>query len=440
MGRPLTLHPTGTAAPGRERAHSRPDPAAAMASPPPPPDGAEAVVRPLTGLALLALVLAAAGLLDSRPGDGPKLAFSWLTGALLGFVMQRSRFCFHCNLRDFIDRREPAGLLAILAALAAGSLGYWLIFGAWLPDPGAGRLPPDAHIGAVSLPLAVAAFIFGLGMAISGSCLSGHLYRLGEGSPTAPFAIVGTAAGFALGFRVWPHAWEAGIREAPVIWLPAHLGYAGALALQLALFAAAAIWLLRRVGHAPPLVSPPPLSSPRVSPPVSPLAALFTDRWPGWLGGLAVGALATAAYLRVEPLGVTAEIGSLARTAMTALDWLPDRLDGLDRLRGCATQVRDSLLSTNGVFVAALVLGALAGGIGAGQFRPRRPRWGEVGRGLGGGVLLGLGAMIALGCTVGTLLSGVMAGAVSGLVFLVAAAAGVWLGLRLMAAAAGAGS
>jgi uncharacterized membrane protein YedE/YeeE len=383
---------------------------------------------------LLAAVLAAAWPLHRLPGEGPALGFSWIIGALLGFVMQRSRFCFHCNFRDFVERREAGGLLAILAALAAGSLGYWVIFGAWLPDPTAGRLPPDAHIGAVSLPLAAAAFVFGIGMALSGSCLSGHLYRLGEGSPTAIFAILGAAAGFGLGFAAWPAVYAAGIREAPVVWLPAHLGYAGALALQLALLAAVAWWLVRRQrAAAPPRGMPARHGAAPGSSTAEPLALVFSGRWPGWLGGLAVAAIATAAYLRVEPLGVTAEIGSLARTALAGLEWLPARLDGLDRLRGCATAVRETLLSANGALVVGLILGSLAGGVGAGQFQPRRIDRRDVGRGLAGGVLLGFGAMLALGCTVGTLLSGIMAGAVSGLVFAAAAAVGAWLGLKAVA-------
>jgi hypothetical protein len=55
-------------------------------------------------------------------------------------------------------------------------------------------------------------------------------------------------------------------------------------------------------------------------------------------------------------------------------------------------------------------------------------------RGLTGGVLLGWGAMTGLGCSVGTLLSGIMAGAVSGWVFgatmFAGAAATLWLGRR----------
>ncbi|RTL99712.1 hypothetical protein EJV44_04300 [Ancylobacter aquaticus] len=57
--------------------------------------------------------------------------------------------------------------------------------------------------------------------------------------------------------------------------------------------------------------------------------------------------------------------------------------------------------------------------------------------GLAGGVLMGWGAMTALGCTVGVLLSGIHAGALSGWVFLVAAFAGLLIGLPLRRRIAG---
>ncbi len=101
-------------------------------------------------------------------------------------------------------------------------------------------------------------------------------------------------------------------------------------------------------------------------------------------------------------------------------------LEGLDTFAGCATAVKEALLSRNGVFVAGLILGALAAALVAGDFRPRLPTAGQAGRGLLGGILLGWGAMVSLGCTVGVLLSGIMAGAVSGWLFAVFCFAGIW--------------
>ena len=73
----------------------------------------------------------------------------------------------------------------------------------------------------------------------------------------------------------------------------------------------------------------------------------------------------------------------------------------------------------------------LAAALASAQFEWAWQGLRQVGRGLGGGVLLGWGAMTGLGCTVGNLLSGTMAGAVSGWVFGAAMLLAVWAGLRL---------
>ena len=369
---------------------------------------AAAVAAGFVGLVLL---------LPERDGLGRSLPLSMLLGGAFGLLLQRSRFCFFCVTRDFLDGRDPRGLIGIVVALAIGLIGYHAVFGAWLPAPVPGRLPPDAHIGPVSWVLALGAFVFGVGMAVSGSCISAHLYRLGEGSATAPFALVGAAIGFGLGFITWNPLYLAAVQAAPAVWLPNLLGYGGALGLQLGLLALIALWLMR-------------FPWPREAAAASPFAALFRHRWPAPVGGALIGTLATIAYFRVGPLGVTAELGSLARTAADAAGLLPARLEGLDGLAGCATAVKEALLSRNGVFVGGLLLGSFAAALAAGAFKPRRPTTGEMLRGLAGGVLMGWGAMVALGCTVRVLLSGIMAGALSGWVFAVFCLLGVWLGWR----------
>ncbi|AWN55248.1 YeeE/YedE family protein [Methylobacterium sp. 17Sr1-1] len=380
---------------------------------------AGAAFRAGLALSLAALLAGSAWHLSGEAG-GSRLALSLVFGALFGFVLQRSRFCFLCVWRDFLDRGDPRGVLGILAALATGIAGYAVVFGAWLPDPSGTRLPPGAHIGPVGPALALAGLAFGAGMAVSGSCLSAHLYRLGEGSATAPFALLGSALGFVLGFLTWNPLYLAGIAEAPVVWLPRYLGYGGSLVAGLAVLGGGALWLLRRW-------PPPPPPSAAVT---DPLHAVFVARWPTWLGGLAVGAIATLSYLRLGPLGVTAEIGGRSRQAASALGLLPERLEGLDGFRGCATALRDGLLTPNGLFVGGLVVASFAAALAAGQFQPARPGRGHVLRGLSGGLLLGWGAMTGLGCSIGTLLSGIMAGALSGWVFGIAMLVGITVTLH----------
>lgn len=344
---------------------------------------------------------------------GRELVLSALFGLAFGIVLQRSRFCFFCVSRDFIEHRDARGLLGILAALAIGILGYTLVFGAFLPVPAPGRLPPQAHIGPVSWVLAAGAFSFGIGMALSGSCISAHLYRLGEGSTVSPFALLGALFGFGLGFASWNGLYLSAMQEAPVVWLPHSLGYAGAAALQLGALGAIALALWR--GHRPADAT-------------TAAAGSWERRWPAYVGGLLIGFLGVLSYFRLGSLGVTAELGSLARTAANNAGLLPERLEGLDTFAGCATAIKQTLWSGNGVFVLGLVLGAFGAALSAGDFKPRLPRLQEIGRALAGGVLMGWGAMVALGCTVGTLLSGIMAGAASGWIFAVFLVGGLWLG------------
>jgi len=85
----------------------------------------------------------------------------------LGIVLERGRFCFYCIFRDGIEDKNTTGLLSVFAAIAAGSVGYSIVFGQFLPNTSTDRLPPLAHIGPVSIPLAVGAFLFGIGMTLS---------------------------------------------------------------------------------------------------------------------------------------------------------------------------------------------------------------------------------------------------------------------------------
>lgn len=351
------------------------------------------------------------------------IILSLLLGAGFGALLQRSRFCFFCMTRDFLERRDARGLLGIITALAVGTIGYHAIFGLFVPDPGLGRLPPDAHIGPVSWVLAIAALAFGAGMTLSGSCISAHLYRLGEGAIASVIALFGVLIGFGLGFATWNSLYLAAIQQAPVVWLPEAAGYGGSLALQLAALGLLAIALMR--AHQAPASAQPNTAGFA--------AAILRRRWPAHVGGLAVGMLAVIAYLRVAPLGVTAELGSIARTVGDQAALLPDRLQGLDGFSGCATAIKETLLSPNGAFILALVLAALVSALISGDFRIQ-PVTGRKALGhLTGGILMGWGAMTALGCTVGTLLSGIMAGAASGWVFAVFCMLGLWITWKLAA-------
>jgi hypothetical protein len=341
----------------------------------------------------------------------------------IGIVFQRGRFCFFCIMRDTIEERNSGPMFSVLTALAVGGVGYAIIFGLFLPDPATGRLPAGAHIGPVSPALALAGLAFGIGMALSGACISGHLYRLGEGYARAPIALVGSLIGFGVGFFTWQTLYVETIAAAPEGWLPATFGYGGALIVHLLALGAIGLLLWRWL---PELPARPggKITAGRI------FDAIFKQRWNPLLTGAIVGVIGVFAYLRVEPLGVTAQLGSIARTTLADAGYLADRLPGLDTFAGCATMVAH-LIMDNGLLIGGLVLASLVVALIGGHFQPSRLTPLNSLTALIGGVLMGWGAMIALGCTVGTLLSGISAFALSGWVFGAATFAGVWLGIKL---------
>jgi hypothetical protein len=373
----------------------------------------------------LAFAAVVAGLmLHGVAGRGRELSFTLIAGLAAGIVFQRSQFCFAAAFRDLYRKRDRRVLLGLASALAVGSAGYMLVFGAWIPEPSLYR-PDTAHIAPVGWHLLLGGAIFGFGMVLGGGCITGHLFRFGEGSAVAPVGLLGVVAGYALGLAAWNPIYLNLVGSGRGLWLPERLGYAGAFALQIGALAAGAALLLLRTPP-PVTLAPPPATLPSVA------RRIFIEPWPAWAGGIALGLIATFAYLRTTPLGVTEEIGRLARVAGGGLGLVPEQLHGLDRLKGCAAVASPESASTNAVFVLALLGGALFAALVSGQFRPRAGSPVGFLRALGGGVLVGFGAMISLGCTVGTLMSGIMAFSMSGWIFLAALAFGAWGGTRAL--------
>jgi hypothetical protein len=335
----------------------------------------------------------------------------WL-GIVFGVVLQRSRFCFYCISRDFIEKKNAEGLLGIITSLVIGTLGYHLVFGAFLIEPTFPQLPPNAHISPVSIVLILGSFSFGLGMAFAGSCISAQLYRLGEGLISALFAFIGIIIGFILAYNVWNYLYLGIIFNAPVIWLPHYFSYEGSVAIQITLLTCLALFFFK-------LHKKQKKQSVKL---------WWKIKWPTYVGGILVGLIAAAAYLRVTPLGVTAEIGNISRNLGDFLNMSPARLEGFDTLRGCIGIVKTIFLTNNGLFIFGIVLGSFASAIFSEDFKIQIPKKNDVKNSFIGGLFMGFGAMIALGCTVGNLLSGIMAASLSGWVFLIFCGIGLYLG------------
>ena len=354
-------------------------------------------------------------LLSSNAETGGRASFSLLIGLALGIVFERGRFCFFCIFRDSIESRKNSGFLSVIVALAVGAIGYAIVFGMYLPDTSGEYLPPNAHIGPTSWVLAIAALAFGFGMALSGACISGHLYRIGQGSLRAIPALIGALIGFGLGFITWNTLYLRAIQEAPTLWLPHYIGYAGSLAVTLAALGVIAYFLLK--------------SNTESAPERAHGLALLRSKFSPATTGALVGIIGTIAYMRIEPLGVTRQLSAISRKEFEKQSWLPETINGLDTLAGCVGLVSETI-TNNGWLIIGFVLASFAAALSGNRFKFEIPTVRNSSTALVGGVLMGWGSMTALGCTVGVLLSSTQAFAVSGWVFFIFAFLGVYLGIK----------
>ena len=381
----------------------------------------------------------------------------WAFGLAFGFVLQRSRFCFASGFRDLFLFGGSATLKGILAGMAAASVGFALLESKMVAMPGFGLLPPEAHLFPIGPHLLVGGVLFGVGMSLAGGCVSGTLYRIGEGYVGSWVALAGILAGLGLAAHTWGFWWQRFISTGPVIWLPAYLGYGGALAVTLAGLAAA--WLLLEVvearrgfallhgaGTAPPGTAAPLTGAapgPAAGLPAGVLLRqrtaqlarrLFRDGWPALVGGPLLGVLNVYLYTAHMPWGVTGELSRWATGLMGLVGLAPGPLPGADQLPGCTLTLGGSALLSHSLMLdVGMIAGSLLAASLAGEFHwrvPRQPRrWVQS---AAGGVLMGYGAGIAGGCTIGAFFSAIPSLGVNGWIFGAALLAGAWLGTALV--------
>ncbi len=389
-----------------------------------------AAVLVLTAAGLLALVMAA---------TDATLAVLWFLGMAAGFTLQRSRFCFASAFRDLFLFGSARIMNGVLVGLAVATVGFAIVMRSAVPFPAFGALPPEAHILPVGLSTVLGGLLFGFGMVLSGGCVSGSLYRMAEGYVGSWVSVAGIVIGLGFLSQTWNWWWRAVVSVEPKIWLPSwlNLGYAGAVALTGALLLAAyliLVWWETRSG-----VSTPDL--PRRDQPQDTVGqrltavwnAIFVRGWPAVVGGAALGGIVVLMYMVHMPWGVTGELTRWANTSMRALGFAAPAALGVADIGGCAARAA----TEGGIFghtfsvTVGLLPGALVGALFAGEFKLRfPPKATRYVQSLGGGILMGYGSGLAIGCTIGAFFSSIPSLSISGWLFALALGAGAFLGVQ----------
>lgn len=395
------------------------------------------------GAALRALFLMAVAAFGWALLDAQAFAYGayWLIGLAFGVILQRSRLCFAGAFRDLVLLGDGRLLRAILLGLAVATVGFAALEARLVPDPSFGVNPNGPHIQPVGIATIVGGVAFGIGMVLAGGCVSGSLWRMGEGYVASWVAMAGILLGLELANHSWAWWYDHDIRERKAIWLPGELGFVPSVLVVLAALAAAylaVLWWESRTPRMPerPPVAPPPAFTVRERLERAWEALVSPRGWSYRTGAVALAVLSIVALAYQVPLGVT---GGLSLWADRVAGWfggsaLP--LKGSDLLAGCTPGSGAGWMTVRGATVVGLVTGSFGASLLAGEFRLRWPRNpSRFVQAAAGGILMGYASVIAIGCTIGAFFSSIPSLAVSGWVFgfglLIGASIGVAIIKRL---------
>ncbi len=390
-----------------------------------------------SALALIAWATAAGVYLTAHAVD-TEFSMFWMFGLAFGFVLQRGRFCFASAFRDIFLLGHARNMKGVLMGLAVGAVGFGLIMGRQVPRTSLGIYPPSANVLPLGIHTVFGGLLFGVGMVLAGGCVSGSIYRMGEGYVASWVAFAGVTGGLLLSAHTWNWWWEAHIEAAPRFWLPHLVGHPGALVVTLLALAAVYVWVLSIEHRAGMVVPSLPEARPQPESVGEDLKSaarrLFVQAWPVLPAGAVLGGLNVLLFMTQEPWGFTGEVSRWSIGMASLVNAAPGPLAGVESLPGCVLVPSDGNFFNHMLFlVVGMFFGSFAAALGAGEFKlrvPRRPM--RYGQSLGGGVIMGYGSGIGMGCTVGAFFSAIPSLAVNGWVFGGFLAIGAWIGTLII--------
>jgi len=304
-----------------------------------------------------------------------------IVGVLFGFVLQRGRFCMNSAFRDIILLKEFKLAKAVVIALITLMIGFAIFAMAGIID----LAPKPLKIwGAI-----VGGLVFGIGMVLAAGCASGTTYRVGEGmmgSVVAGFGLtIGalmTAFGVLSDAKVFLQETLIGTVANPLtlfgefdlILTPIFMLILGIVGAVLTFYFWGLPALKKRI-EGEPLVKFD-----------NAVESIFKKAYPWWVTGIVIGIIGTVAY--VVSNGVLGITGGWMDLSL----WL----------------TTGDVVVWAGFIIVGIILGSFIGAFISGEFKIRVPKDGlTLLKQLIGGILMGFGAVTAMGCNITNILGGV---------------------------------
>ena len=148
-------------------------------------------------------------------------------------------------------------------------------------------------------------------------------------------------------------------------------------------------------------------------------ANMFERQWPVWIAGLLLGMGNVLLFAYARPW-------SVASGARNWGDWLFNATGVME------TNVISPHLFSTSLTNIGIILGALVAALLASQFQVRMAPARELLKGLIGGALMGIGAVLAFGCNVGGFFSAISALSMGGVAMMFGLMIGAVIGLKLL--------
>ena len=348
-------------------------------------------------------------------------------GFLLGFFLEKADLCGASAFSEALMWKDWRKLQGIWIIAVVSMLAFALLSGLDLIE-----LNPKPLLWASYI---VGGLVFGVGMVLAGGCVSGSLFKTGQGNINSMAALVGIP----IGVMAVEHGPLNGFHKAlkthiiknadggPVtIFSVANLPYWLMAIIIAGLTIGVAIYLLKKKEKPEEDIKPSGLPL---------MQRILTRPWKPWQAGVAIGILAAFAYLssaasgRNYPLGVThgvmhAEL--LLTDAPLKHVYAPKPNPPASANEAPAGPPAKKVSWWLILEINALVLGSFVSARLSGRARllPKPPEQTLIA--FFGGILVGTGAALAGGCVVGNIMSGLALMSVGNLLFAVVVLLANW--------------
>lgn len=297
-----------------------------------------------------------------------------IIGLLVGFTLQRGRACTNSAFRNFLLKGNTELMMMIVVTVCVELIGYYILSTGTLGNDFTSNPLPFSYI-----LIPVGGLIFGLGTVMAGGCAGGVCYRVGEGSVSSLLSLLGFATGIVL-IGASPFTDDVNIlRESTLLTIDGGTPSLSSFLPRIYWTVLAVIILIFTIYRYFKKQKNQQLKLKHLRP-----------RWTVINTGIVLGSL-----------------GVLARYFSTT----SGRAFGLSTTDGIAELFQSVFLfeplGWAGTFIGSLIIGSAISAYLNGETKLAKPNKKSIPRFYGGGILLGMGAMLATGCNFGHIFGGI---------------------------------